>query len=390
MNERRGLVVKAAYIHIPFCEHICYYCDFNKVYLKNQPVDEYIEALLTEVRRSDVYSYSLETIFIGGGTPTALSAEQLERLLKGIQQVMHLDRLREFTIEVNPDSIDDEKLLVLKDFGVNRLSMGVQTFDEKLLKEIGRTHNRSSVHDAVERARALGFQNISLDLMFGLPKQEPEHFRQTLKEALALEIEHISAYSLKVEEKTIFFNRKRQGKLTLPPEEDEVEMYKDLRALTAKAQLAQYEISNFAKKGFESQHNLVYWNNEEYFGFGAGAHGYLNGVRYQNHGPIPKYLRAIEQGKIPIVSNHHVSKVEQIEEQMFLGLRKLEGVSKDEFRDKFGMSIHDCFSKQLHTLQSRGLLIESVDRIQLTAEGLLLGNEVFEQFIAILEEQSIN
>ncbi|WP_062050025.1 radical SAM family heme chaperone HemW [Bacillus sp. JCM 19034] len=382
-------MVKAVYIHIPFCEHICYYCDFNKMYLKNQPVDQYIESLLLEMKYSDSSNNQFETIFIGGGTPTALSAQQLKRLLDGMHRELLLDHVKEWTIEVNPDSIDDEKLAVLKEYGVNRLSIGVQSFDSELLKEIGRTHTSSSVYDAVERARTYGFTNISLDLMFGLPKQTPAHFRQSLKEAIELEVEHISAYSLKVEEKTIFFNRQRLGKLTLPPEEAEVSMYNDLRALTEKAGLSQYEISNFAKNGFESKHNLVYWNNEEYAGYGAGAHGYLNGVRYQNHGPLPKYLRAIDQNALPILLEHNVTKVEQIEEQMFLGLRKREGISIAEFQEKFGIALHDCFSEQLHTLQEQGLLIEVGDNVQLTEAGLLLGNEVFEQFIAVLEEELI-
>ncbi|MCL7747277.1 radical SAM family heme chaperone HemW [Halalkalibacter alkaliphilus] len=380
-------MVTAAYVHIPFCEHICHYCDFNKVFLKNQPVDEYIKALLKEMKRAmkDTPASSLKTVYIGGGTPTALTAVQLNTLLKGMKEVLPLNNIEEYTIEVNPDSIQEEKLAVIKENGVNRLSIGVQTFNESLLKEIGRTHTKSSVEDAIRRSRQAGFTNISLDLMFGLPGQHPVQFIETINEAINLNIEHISAYSLKVEEKTVFYNRQRQGKLTLPPEEDEVIMYEQLLKRTKEAELFQYEISNFAKKGYESKHNLVYWNNEEYYGFGAGAHGYVNGIRYQNHGPIPKYLKAIEQGALPTLHSHKVSPVERIEEAMFMGLRKREGVNIDHFEQRYGRSLLDSFAPQIELLKERGLVVIHDGAIQLTEEGLLLGNEVFEQFIAVLE-----
>ncbi|KHF41915.1 radical SAM family heme chaperone HemW [Halalkalibacter okhensis] len=381
-------MVTAAYVHIPFCEHICHYCDFNKVFLKNQPVDEYIEALLEEMRRTMKYTPAsgLRTVYIGGGTPTALSAEQLNTLLKGMKEALPLYDVEEYTIEVNPDSIEEEKLEVLKANRINRLSIGVQTFNESLLKEIGRTHTKSSVEDAIRRSRQAGFTNISLDLMFGLPSQQPAHFTETIKEAINLDIEHISAYSLKVEEKTVFYNRQRQGKLTLPPEEDEVMMYQQLLHRTKEAGLIQYEISNFAKRGYESKHNLVYWNNEEYYGFGAGAHGYVNGVRHQNHGPIPKYLKAIEQGELPTFQTHQVSAIERIEEAMFMGLRKREGVNIAQFEKRYGQSLLNIFANEIDHLKQRGLVRSRDGAIQLTEEGLLLGNEVFEQFIAVLED----
>ncbi|TWI56389.1 radical SAM family heme chaperone HemW [Halalkalibacter nanhaiisediminis] len=379
----------AAYVHIPFCEHICHYCDFNKVFLKNQPVDQYIDALLLEMKRTLAThpTPSLKTVYIGGGTPTALSADQLDVLLKGMKQVLPIENIEEYTIEVNPDSIQEEKLAVLKEHGINRLSIGVQTFDELLLKEIGRTHSRNSVWDAVRRSKQAGFDNLSLDLMFGLPKQTPAHFYETLQEAMKLDVTHLSAYSLKIEEKTVFYNRQRKGKLTLPPEDDEVTMYELLLKETKKNGFQQYEISNFAKAGFESKHNLVYWNNEEYYGFGAGAHGYVNGVRHQNHGPLPKYLKAVEDGNAPILTEHLVTKVERIEEAMFMGLRKREGVSRSLFQERYGRSLDECFSEQITLLVDRGLLQVDEDRVKLTEKGLLLGNEVFEQFIAVLSDE---
>ncbi|NEU31641.1 oxygen-independent coproporphyrinogen III oxidase [bacterium LRH843] len=382
-------MITSAYVHIPFCEHICHYCDFNKVFLKNQPVDEYIEALLLEMERTlEVHPTPfLKTIFIGGGTPTALSAKQLDVLLQGMNQVLPLDQVEEFTIEVNPDSIQEDKLHVLKKYGVNRLSLGVQTFNESLLKEIGRTHSRSGIYDAVGRSKEAGFDNISLDLMFGLPNQTPGDFLETMHEAFALDVPHLSAYSLKIEEKTVFHNRKRKGQLTLPPEDDEVTMYEQLLTETKKAGFIQYEISNFAKRGFESKHNLVYWNNEGYYGFGAGAHGYVNGVRHQNHGPLPKYLKAIERNERPYYLETVVSKVEQMEEEMFMGLRKRDGVSRERFQKRYGRTLDECFNEQIADLVKRGLLQSDANGIRLTEKGLLLGNEVFEQFIAVLADE---
>ncbi|WEG17954.1 radical SAM family heme chaperone HemW [Alkalihalophilus pseudofirmus] len=378
----------AAYIHIPFCEHICHYCDFNKVFLKNQPVDEYIQALLHEMHMTinEAKPDQLKTIYVGGGTPTALTAAQLRTLFAGMHSILPMEQIEEFTVEVNPDSSEEEKLTVMKEYGVNRLSIGVQSFDQSLLDAIGRTHSSDSVHDAVKRSREAGFDNLSLDLMFGLPHQSVEQFIDTIEKAAELGVEHLSAYSLKIEEKTVFFNRQRKGKLSLPPEEDEVTMYEELRKRTKAHGLVQYEISNFAKPGRESKHNLVYWNNDEYYGFGAGAHGYVNGVRHQNIGPVPKYIEAVNQKKLPYLNEHKVSKVEQIEEAMFMGLRKLNGVDLDELSKRYDKDLNKLYHDQIKDLSERGLLVSEQGMLKLTNEGLLLANEVFEQFLAVLED----
>ncbi|MEC2070415.1 radical SAM family heme chaperone HemW [Alkalihalophilus marmarensis] len=378
----------AAYIHIPFCEHICHYCDFNKVFLKNQPVDEYIQALLHEMHMTinEAKPAQLKTIYVGGGTPTALSAAQLRTLFAGMHSILPMEQIEEFTVEVNPDSSEEEKLAVMKEFGVNRLSIGVQSFDQSLLDAIGRTHSSDSVHDVVKRSREAGFDNLSLDLMFGLPHQSVEQFIDTIEKAAELGVEHLSAYSLKIEEKTVFFNRQRKGKLSLPPEEDEVTMYEELRKRTKTYGFVQYEISNFAKPGRESKHNLVYWNNEEYYGFGAGAHGYVNGVRHQNIGPVPKYIEAVNQKKLPYLNEHTVTKVEQIEEAMFMGLRKLNGVNLDELSERYAKDLNMLYHDQIKELSERGLLVNEQGMLKLTNEGLLLANEVFEQFLAVLED----
>lgn len=377
------LKLKAVYIHIPFCEHICYYCDFNKFYLKGQPVDEYLELLLQEMEMtlSEVnHSIEVETIFVGGGTPTVLTEKQLDFLCHGIRKIVPYKQ-GEFTFEANPGDLSKEKLQVLSQYGVNRLSFGVQTFNEDLLKRIGRTHRVKDVFQSVALAQSLGFENISIDLIYGLPGQTVEDFRDSLIKALELDLPHYSSYSLIVEPKTVFYNLLRQGKLRLPSEEVEVRMYEILMELMENHGKFQYEISNFAERGFESRHNLVYWNNEEYFGFGAGAHGYINGVRYSNRGPLKKYMEPISKGKRPIFTEHVVTEKEKIEEEMFLGLRKNEGVSISRFQEKFHQDPLQVFEEPLHELKERRLIKFEGDFIQLTRKGRFLGNEVFQAFL---------
>ncbi|MCY7500642.1 radical SAM family heme chaperone HemW [Bacillus pumilus] len=379
--------MKAAYIHIPFCEHICHYCDFNKFFIKTQPVDEYLAALEKEMQHTieQKGEQELKTIFIGGGTPTSLTVSQLDQLMTSIHRVLKPSKnLVEFAVEANPDELSLEKLHVLKEAGVNRLSFGVQTFEDDLLKKIGRVHQKKDVLTSFERARAVGFDNISLDLMFGLPHQEKHHVMNSLETAFSLGAEHYSVYSLIVEPKTVFYNLMQKGKLHLPPQEREAEMYELVMDEMERHGLHQYEISNYAKPGLESQHNLTYWSNEDYFGFGAGAHGYVDGIRNVNAGPVKHYLELIEQTGFPYKETHQVTKAEQIEEEMFLGLRKIEGVKSADFQAKYGASPEALFPSVLEELEEKGLIVKDDIGIRLTRKGKLLGNEVFQAFLGEL------
>ncbi|USD81489.1 radical SAM family heme chaperone HemW [Bacillus safensis] len=379
--------MKAAYIHIPFCEHICHYCDFNKFFIKTQPVDEYLAALEKEMQHTieQKGEQELKTIFIGGGTPTSLTVSQLDKLMNSIHRVLKPTKnLIEFAVEANPDELSLEKLQVLKAAGVNRLSFGVQTFEDDLLKKIGRVHQKKDVLTSFERARAIGFDNISLDLMFGLPHQEKHHVMNSLETAFSLGAEHYSVYSLIVEPKTVFYNLMQKGKLHLPPQEREAEMYELVMDEMERHGFKQYEISNYAKPGFESQHNLTYWSNEDYFGFGAGAHGYVDGIRNVNAGPVKHYLELIDQTGFPYKETHQVTKEEQIEEEMFLGLRKIEGVKSADFQAKYGAAPEALFSTILEDLEEKGLIVKDDMGIRLTRKGKLLGNEVFQAFLGEL------
>ena len=368
----------SAYVHIPFCTQICYYCDFSKVFIKNQPVDSYLEHLIEEYHSYDIKK--LRTLYIGGGTPTALSAPQLAFLLEKLTDKLDLSYLEELTIEANPGDLDQEKIAVLKDSPVNRVSLGVQTFNDRMLKQIGRSHLEKDIYENIANLKKAGFDNISIDLIYALPKQTMEDVKTNVAKAIALDIPHMSLYSLILENHTVFMNRMRRGKLPLSKEDLEAEMFEYIIAELEKAGFEHYEISNFSKPGFESRHNLMYWDNAEYYGIGAGASGYVNGVRYKNHGPIRHYLQAVEAGNAR-VQEEVLTLNEKMEEEMFLGLRKKSGVSKKRFEEKFGLSFEDQYGAVVTELTEQGLLVPDKDIVRMTKKGLFLGDTVAEKFI---------
>ena len=368
----------SSYVHIPFCTQICYYCDFSKVFIKNQPVDNYIEHLLQEFHSYDIQQ--LRTLYIGGGTPTALSASQLEVLLDGLTKKLDLSVLEELTIEANPGDLDADKIAVLQNSAVNRVSLGVQTFDDKMLKKIGRSHTEKDIYENIDRLKLAGFDNISIDLIYALPGQTMDQVRDNVAKAIALDIPHMSLYSLILENHTVFMNRMRRGKLPLPKEEVEAEMFEYIIAELERGGFEHYEISNFSKPGFESRHNLMYWDNAEYYGIGAGASGYVDGVRYKNHGPIRHYLKAVEDGNARI-NEEHLTQREQMEEEMFLGLRKKSGVSMERFEEKFGQSFQELYGDIIKDLIQQGLMQVDGDHVRMTKRGLFLGDTVAERFI---------
>ena len=368
----------SAYVHIPFCTQICYYCDFSKVFIKNQPVDSYLEHLLQEFHSYDIQK--LRTLYIGGGTPTALSAPQLELLLDGLTKNLDLSVLEELTIEANPGDLDADKIAVLKNSAVNRVSLGVQTFDDKMLKKIGRSHLEKDIYENIDRLKLAGFDNISIDLIYALPGQTMDQVKDNVSKAIALDIPHMSLYSLILENHTVFMNRMRRRKLPLPKEELEAEMFEYIITELERAGFEHYEISNFSKPRFESRHNLMYWDNAEYYGIGAGASGYVDGVRYKNHGPIRHYLKAVEDGNARI-NEEHLTQREQMEEEMFLGLRKKTGVSMKRFEEKFGTSFDNLYGQVVRDLCHQGLLQVEGQQIRMTKKGLFLGDTVAERFI---------
>ncbi|WNB93470.1 radical SAM family heme chaperone HemW [Bacillus sp. NEB1478] len=379
-------MLKAVYLHIPFCAQICHYCDFNKIFIHQQPVDEYLSTMKEEMVNTTKRfpDYQMETIFVGGGTPTSLNETQLDTFLQDVNDVFVNDLLNEFTVEANPEQTTKEKIAVLKDNNVNRLSIGVQTFEAELLKKLGRSHIREDVYRTIRDAKKAGIQNMSIDLMFGLPGQTMEMFKRSVDEALSLDVPHISSYSLQIEKKTVFYNLAQKGQLVLPEHDLEAAMYDYLIESLEKKGFRQYEISNFAIPGYESKHNLQYWNNNEYFGIGAGAHSYVEGVRRRNAGPLKHYMNLIGEKGFPYTEEHPVSRAEKIEEEMFMGLRKQEGVSDQHFRAKYGRSMFEIYQEPIDRMIKKGWLKTEGDNLSLTKDGIPLGNEVFQEFIGVV------
>ncbi len=387
---QRTQTPQAVYIHIPFCTNKCHYCDFNSYVLKGQPVMDYLDALEREMERTvqAVPPGEIETIFVGGGTPTVLTPEQMEVFLRRVRAYFpQWSPQLEFTMEANPGTTDPEKLQAMKEGGVNRISFGVQSFDNGLLEGIGRIHNTDDVYRSLENARKAGFTNLSIDLMFGLPKQTKAAMAATLKEALALDLPHYSIYSLKVEENTLFHTLYERGQLPLPEEDEEIGMFLLIMERLRSAGYGQYEISNFARPGYESRHNAMYWRNQSYYGLGAGAHGYVHGQRHVNIKGVQPYIDATRSG-LPLLEKNAVEVHEAMEDFMMVGLRMLGGVRKADFYGQFGMELDDVFGSVLQRQCSRGLLEAGAGGYKLTERGVLLGNEVFGEFLGAVKNTS--
>jgi len=289
----------------------------------------------------------------------------------------------EFSMEANPGTTDLEKLAVMRAGGVNRVSFGVQAFQNELLSGIGRIHDTDDVYQSLENARKAGFDNMSIDLMFGLPNQTVDMLAESVSKALALNLPHYSIYSLKVEENTLFHTMYQKNQLPLPNEDDELKMYLLLMEKMKEAGYEQYEISNFAKPGFHSRHNMAYWLNEDYYGLGAGAHGYVGGMRHMNIKGVNPYTEATKEG-LPRMESFEVPREEAMEDFLMVGLRVLKGVSRTHFEEQFGVSMEDMFAKPLHKMLNAGLLEETGDGYRLSERGILFGNDVFGEFIGSL------
>lgn len=387
-TANNGRPPEAVYIHIPFCTNKCFYCDFNSYVLKDQPVMEYLYALDREMELTvkNTPPGVIKTIFVGGGTPTVLKPDEMAYFLQSVRRHFpQWDENIEFSMEANPGTTDIDKLRVMKEGGVNRVSFGVQAFQNELLSGIGRIHDVDDVYRSLENARAVGLNNLSLDLMFGLPNQTVDMLRESIDKALALDLPHYSIYSLKVEENTLFHTLFNKNKLPLPNEEDELAMYLLLMSTMEAAGYTQYEISNFAKPGLESRHNITYWRNEDYYGLGAGAHGYVGRQRHMNIKGVNPYNEATRSG-LPRLDSFPISEQEAMEDFMMVGLRMREGVSDRAFRSQFGKSLEDIFAASLHKMLKAGLLEQAGDTYRLSKQGILFGNDVFGEFVGALTE----
>lgn len=378
---------------MPFCEKICHYCDFNKYLLKDGNVDEYLTALEREIElygpdaavpgvSGEQSPVRFDTVFIGGGTPTALSAAQLERLLNAVVGGFRLASEAEVTIEANPGTLTDKKLAALKRGGVNRLSLGVQSVNDELLHALGRIHTARHARDSYERARAW-FDNVSLDLMYGLPGQDEADWRRTLSEVVGWLPDHLSCYGLIVEDGTLFGELHARGQLALPGDEQELAMYTFAREFLADHGYEHYEIANWALPGRRSLHNRIYWLNGEWLGLGPGAHSQWRGTRFANVRLPADYARHLTEGKLPIASSEPVDERTACEDTVILGLRLREGVDAHDFERRFGVAVTDVFGPEIRRVVNLGLADWDGERLRLTEEGLYLSNQVFQEFIRL-------
>ena len=367
----------SVYIHIPFCATKCYYCAFNTYAFHKDEAEAYLTALRTEMEFYASETDPLQTIFIGGGTPSILSADALAQLFTDIRAHFQITPNAEITVECNPGTVDSEKLKVMRDNGANRLSFGLQAMQDETLKQLGRIHTVAEFLQSYRLAREGGFENINIDIIFALPDQTMEAWHHTLDAVISLEPAHISAYNLVMEEATPFYEWWQAGKLHLPTEDTEADMFQYTIDTLAAHGYTHYEICNFAKPNHFARHNLVYWNNQPCIGLGVGACGYVNGVRYTNIRGIAPYIAKLSQRNKPIADTERMTAHAEKAETLMLALRKREGISLDAYQNRFGEEIETAFGNILKKWFDLQLLERTSTHLRLTPRGLFLANEVF-------------
>ena len=369
------------YIHIPFCKKKCSYCDFVSFSDKDSLIEKYKEAVIKEIKNKDISKYKINTIYIGGGTPSILESRDISDIINEVKE--YILNNAEITIEINPGTADEEKLKKYKEIGVNRLSIGLQSTDNKILKEIGRIHTFEEFLNIYNLARKVGFNNINVDLMLGLPSQTIEILEESVRKIIKLNPEHISIYSLILEENTRMWDMVNKGILKLPSEDIEREMYWKVKNMLESDGYIHYEISNFAKKGYESRHNSDCWEQKEYIGVGLAAHSYLNKIRFSNTSNLEEYINNINNGDFNknITINETQTDEDTKKEYMLLGLRKIDGVSISKYKNKFGENPVFKYRQELEKLVKENLLEIDGDNIKLTNKGLDLANLVWEEFV---------
>lgn len=372
------------YIHIPFCKKKCKYCDFISFSCYTEKEEQYVEALLKEINNADVSSiYEISTIYIGGGTPSLIDSKSIKNILEKIYDKFRLAPNAEVTIEINPGTITKEKLKDYKNAGINRISIGLQSTKNRILELIGRIHTYEEFLNTYNLVKEVGFENINIDLMLAIPTQTEEELLESVNNVIFLNPAHISLYSLILEENTELENLVNEKKLELVDENLERNMYWKTKKLLEENGYNHYEISNFAKKGKESKHNVSCWNQEEYLGFGLAAHSYHRKKRYSNTTNLDEYIRNInvDEYEKNVEVHEEQNKPSQMREFMMIGLRKIEGVKISDFERKFRINPLFYFRFEISKLTDEGLLEVDLDNIKLTKKGLDLANQVFEEFV---------
>ena len=372
------------YIHIPYCIHKCGYCDFNSHPIKQDEMDHYIDALVVEMKHyAKIYTNTniIKTIFLGGGTPTTLNPFQLERILKECVNEFTIASNAEITIEANPATVGIELMKSIRTMGYNRISIGVQSFDKAELKLLDRAHGPKEIHSTVDCARKAGFDNLSLDLMFAVPNQSLSSWENNLNKALEKNPEHLSTYNLTIEQGTAFSKLQSNGKLIMPDDDHQLELYKKTIERLTKKGFHHYEISNFAHRGKECKHNITYWENKNTLGLGAGASSYMNGTRFKNINLPAHYIRQVKEKKIAVEHSETLELRQAMGETIMLGLRLLQGISIPQFEKRFQISFIKLFRNIISALKEKELVIIEKDYLRLSQKGLFWADSVTLEFI---------
>ncbi len=374
------------YIHIPFCAKKCAYCDFLSGPADEQTVADYVTALRKEIEsyKESAKNYEVTTVFFGGGTPSLLSGEQMAELMNAIKDTFMLKEEAEITMEANPGTVTESNLSAYKEAGINRISFGLQSVKDEELRMLGRIHTFEEFLESYDMARKAGFHNINVDLISAIPGQTLTSWEETLRTVIELQPEHISAYSLIVEEGTTFAKLYGEGcekEELLPDEDEERRIYERTEEMLKEAGYHRYEISNYAKDGYECRHNLGYWERKEYLGLGLGASSLLNETRFHNTEHMGTYLENAGNEKLLREDEEILTMQEQMEEFVFLGLRKMEGIREADFEKDFGQSIWDCYGENLRRVIEDGLLQKENGYLKLTKKGIDVSNYVFAEIL---------
>jgi len=369
------------YIHIPFCVKKCGYCDFYSVKWDEESENKYIHSAINEIKSYNELSskYVVDSIYIGGGTPSIINPKNLEKIISTIRCLFTVEENSEISMEANPNSLW-ENIKTYGEIGINRLSIGIQSLNDNILKRIGRIHNSKEALQAIDRAISFGFENINADVMFNIPGQTVDDINDTISKLVTKQIRHISFYSLKLEEGTPMYLLKKNKKIVMPEEDLEREMYYAGRNIMEKHGLMQYEISNFSVKGYECRHNLKYWKQEEYIGIGPSAHSFLGNVRFSNPSDLTEYITSGENGVFERNTLEEMDENDIKFEYIMLRLRLTEGLKFADFKNKFSIDFKEAYKEQIKHLTENNLIESDDDAIRLTKRGMDVSNYVFSQF----------
>lgn len=371
------------YVHIPFCMRKCYYCDFYSVKWDKQSEENYVKAVIREIEgyKQLGSEYIADTIYFGGGTPTVINPSNIRKIIQVVKDIFTVDAAAEISIEANPNTLTSENLTTYKASGINRLSIGVQSLNDNILKSIGRLHDSRQALEAIELARTLGFENINADVMFNIPNQTVKDIIYTLTQLAEKKVNHISFYSLKLEKGTPMYQMEKNHTISMLEEEEEREMYYAGREEMKKYNLLQYEISNFAEKGYECKHNLKYWQQNEYIGIGTAAHSFLNKKRYSNISDIDTYCKNADSGDFNRITLEVLDSAALMFEYIMLNLRLTKGLDVKEFNQRFLTDFNNYYRKEIDYLIQNKLLAYENNSVKLTEKGMDISNYVFQRFL---------